>query len=70
MEQVQDFRRSTEVRCRDTVRACDDERVVLRLAREPLRSNRPTVRFVDRLGQDRASAPAARRGMTPPRYDE
>jgi hypothetical protein len=70
MEQVQESLRAVEVCCRNTANARDEERVVLRLAREPLRSNRPTVRFVDRLGQDRASAPAARRGMTPPRYDE
>jgi hypothetical protein len=69
MEQVQDFRRSTEVRYRDTVRARDDERAVLRLAREPLRSNPPTVRFVDRLGGGEPHLPAGR-GMTPMRYEE
>jgi hypothetical protein len=52
MDKGQPALRVTEAHCRETVSARDDERVVLRLAREPLRSNPPTVRFVDRPRRD------------------
>jgi hypothetical protein len=50
MDKRQPALRVTEAHCRETVSARDDERVVLRLAREPLRGNPPTVRFVGRVG--------------------
>jgi hypothetical protein len=51
MDKGQPALRVTEAHCRETVIARDDENVVLRLAREPLRSNPPTVRFVERAGE-------------------
>jgi hypothetical protein len=57
MDNRQYLRRLAEISCRETVSARDDEHVVLRLAREALRSDPPSVRFVGRLGRREPQRP-------------